>query len=51
MNLMLVFTEFEGLVGKDFEQGLVSLKQVVENLPDPKKDKDNSEGEGAAAPK
>ena len=33
MNLMLVFTPFEELVAKDFEEGLGNLKRIVEALP------------------
>ena len=48
MNLLLIFTDFEGLVGKDFEEGLAALKTEVEKLPEPEKeesdDKDSKEG-------
>lgn len=36
MNLMLVFTDFEALIGKDFEDGLKNLKEVVEKRESPK---------------
>lgn len=45
MNLMLVFTDFEALVGKDFEEGLQKLKGVVEKLESPKSVGDKNEGE------
>ena len=38
MNLLLVFTDFEGMVGKDFEEGLANLKTEVEKLPEEKKE-------------
>ena len=50
MNLMLVFTEFEGLVGKDFEEGLANLKTILETLPEPKKEPGEVET-GDAQPK
>ncbi len=48
MNLMLVFTDFEALVAKDFEEGLASLKEVVEKRPSPEAEKEGDDKEGDA---
>lgn len=34
MNLMLLFMNMDKMVGKDFEQGLVNLKTILEAQPD-----------------
>lgn len=39
-NLMLVLTDFEGIVGKDFEEGLASLKKIVEEQESPAPEKE-----------
>lgn len=49
MNLMLVFTDFEALIGKDFEDGLKNLKEVVEKRESPK-EKD-ADGDSVEDPK
>lgn len=31
MNLMLLFMDFEKLIGEDFQEGLQNLKTILEN--------------------
>ncbi len=45
MNLMLVFTDFEAIVGKDFEEGLGKLKTVMEKRPSPEPEENAKPGE------
>ena len=35
MNLMLLFMDFEAMIGKDFESGLANLKKKLESMPLP----------------
>jgi len=46
MNLMLVFTDFEALVGKDFEEGLDKLKSIVEKQASPEAEKESTDEDG-----
>lgn len=36
MNIMMLFMNFEEMIGKDFETGLNGLKQILEKKPDEK---------------
>jgi len=38
MNLMLLFMDFEEMIGKDFQEGLQNLKTIVENNNEKKKE-------------
>lgn len=49
LNLMLVFTDFEAMVGKDFEEGLASLKKIVEEQESPVPEKEKPAGEDTEA--
>lgn len=47
-NLMLVFTDFEALVGKDFDEGLARLKSVVEKRESPNPNKKDGDKQKSA---
>ena len=46
MNLMLVFTDFEAIIGKDFQDGLDKLKSIVEKQASPEAEKEATEDGG-----